>query len=76
MNAMKKWVQEVQPLAAKRSCIPVEQWKDGKLISRFSSIKEASKVTGVYRTSTSDCIHLRRDQAGGFVWRKGSTTKR
>jgi hypothetical protein len=36
---------------------------------RFSSIKEASQLTGINGNSISKCCHRNYAHAGGFVWK-------
>ena len=43
---------------------------EGELMYRYKSIAEASRLTGVRSTSISDCIHERKNSAGGYVWKK------
>ena len=49
---------------------PVAQYDlDGHFISHFSSLKEASAITGVPSSQISAVISSRRKQAGSFQWR-------
>lgn len=44
--------------------------ESGKVIRTFSSMKEASQITGISRTGISYvCTGLGRT-AGGYIWRK------
>lgn len=45
---------------------------NGREISWFRSVCEASKVTGIGRSLISHCINGRIDSAGGFIWEKVS----
>ena len=40
------------------------------LIAEFSSMSEASRKTGVWQQNISKCIAGKREQAGGFIWKK------
>lgn len=42
---------------------------DGVLVKEFDSVNEASKITGIGRGSISECANLKRNKAGGYVWR-------
>lgn len=42
---------------------------DGKLVSVFKSIKEASRTLNIADTHISDCCLGRYKQSGGFVWK-------
>lgn len=49
---------------------PVVQYtKDGELVWKYSSAKEASTKTGICRSSICFCIKGRYKLAGGFIWR-------
>lgn len=49
----------------------VEQWsKDGKtLIARYSSIDEASRVTGISKGNICSCCKDKLKSAGGYRWK-------
>ena len=49
----------------------VEQWSlDGNtFIERYSSIDEASKVTGISKSNICSCCKGKRPYAGGYTWR-------
>lgn len=80
----RKWTKEErikQSLKMKGKPLPKEIYKkheilckqltkDGKLIKVFSSIKEASQLLGIDRSSISNCISGKRPTAGGFKWTK------
>ena len=40
----------------------------GKLVSVFSSQREAARVTGIHREAITMCCEGRRNIAGGFCW--------
>ena len=42
---------------------------DGVLIREFESVNVASKITNIGRGSISQCANLKRNKAGGYVWR-------
>ena len=49
---------------------PVFQLDDmGNMIKRFSSLNEASRETGIQRSSISDALKGRQKRAGGFHWK-------
>jgi len=43
--------------------------KTGQPIAQFSSVSEASKVSGVYKSSIAKVCRCERKQAGGYGWR-------
>lgn len=65
-NKGKKTPEEVCALKYK----PVIQYtKDGKLVQKYSSAKEASAKTGICRSSICFCLKGRYKLAGGFIWK-------
>lgn len=51
--------------------IGVKQYSlNGKLIKEYSSIKEASKETGVFFDGIRKCCNGKRNSAGKFIWKK------
>lgn len=50
----------------------VQKTMDGREISWFRSVCEASRVTGIGRSSISHCVNSHIDSAGGFIWEKVS----
>lgn len=51
--------------------IPIIQYnKSGDIIATFSSIIEASNITGICTDSISGCCSHKRKSGGGFIWRK------
>jgi hypothetical protein len=46
----------------------VAQYKDGKLISVYKSIKEAGKITGIKRTGINNALTGWAQTAGGYTW--------
>ena len=46
--------------------------KDGVVIKEFESINEASRETGICRTSISSTCLGKQRTAGGYLWRKGN----
>lgn len=45
-------------------------------IAEFSSMSQAHKLTGVSVVQIARCVHGEIQQASGFIWEEGSTTKR
>jgi hypothetical protein len=43
--------------------------KDGDLIKTYSSISEASKLTGISKSIIFYCLKGKRKSAGGYIWR-------
>lgn len=43
--------------------------KTGELIAEYSSITEASRQTGCYKTHICACCKGKRKSVGGFIWR-------
>lgn len=59
------------------SPIPVIQYDlERNEIARYDSISQAHKVTGISIVQIARCIHREVNQANGFIWEEGSTTKR
>lgn len=51
--------------------IPIIQYdKTGNIINTYSSIIEASNITGICEDSISKCCIHRRKSGGGYIWRK------
>lgn len=51
--------------------VPIIQYdKNGNIISIYSSIKEASKITKTNIDSISSCCSHKRKSGGGYIWRK------
>jgi hypothetical protein len=51
--------------------IPILQYdKKGNVITSFSSITEASSITGICADSISGCCSHKRKSGGGYIWRK------
>lgn len=51
--------------------IPILQYnKSGDIITTFSSIIEASNMTGICTDSISGCCSHKRKSGGGYIWRK------
>lgn len=42
--------------------------KNGEIISKYSSTKEASEITGICYANISQCCNGKRKSAGGYVW--------
>ena len=42
--------------------------KDGNFVKKYESIIQAQRETGVSNGSIGDCLHGRRNSAGGFKW--------
>lgn len=49
-----------------RECVQID---NGVIIREFDSITNASKVTGIHRTSINACVRGRVKSAGGFTWK-------
>lgn len=47
---------------------------DGSYINKFYSISEASRETGVTRTSIGECCRGERKQTGGYKWKYDTPT--
>ena len=47
----------------------------GKLVRKFRSASEASRVTGISRGMISHCLNGRNKTASGFVWKKLSESQ-
>ena len=43
--------------------------KCGKWLSNYTSVNEASQMTGILKSSISNCLNGRGMTAGGFVWK-------
>lgn len=41
---------------------------EGKWIAEFTSVSEASRITGISKTCISRCCRGEREQTGGFLW--------
>ena len=76
--SVKEWAKKVQPLAAKVSKTKVAQYSlDGTLLAIYESQRNASEITGVCRSSITQCVNHNRKTAGSFKWEyylEGSTT--
>lgn len=48
----------------------VEQWKNGSLIAKYNSLKEAEIATGIGWTGISAVIRGKRHTAGGYNWKR------
>ena len=59
---------EVKPLTPYRSSIN-QFTKSGDYIHTYSTIREASRITGIHESSISNCIKGRSKSAGGYVWK-------
>lgn len=46
--------------------------KDGEVISRFDSMSDAHRITGISQGNISECCNGTRKSAGGYVWKKCS----
>jgi len=44
-------------------------------IAEYSSMSQAHKATGVSIVQIARCVHGEVEQANGFIWEEGSTTK-
>lgn len=47
---------------------PVNKLFNGKVVDRFFSLAEASKITGINIANIDKCLHGYRKSAGGFEW--------
>jgi group I intron endonuclease len=52
-----------------KTCPVIQSDLSGNVIAAFGSVKEASSITGAYRTSIIECCRGTRKSAGGFTWR-------
>ena len=58
------------------SPIPVVQYDlQHHKIAEYDSISQAHKATGISVAQIARCIHGKIQQANGFIWEEGSTTK-
>lgn len=57
-------------LRSPRGNVVVQMSPDGEIITYYKSACEASRYTGIGRSSISHCLNHRASQAGGFIWRK------
>lgn len=48
---------------------PVIQTKDGTVIAKFCSAADASRKTGILRTTITSCCTGTKKSAGGFIWK-------
>ena len=56
--------------------IPVIQYDlQHNKIAEYDSMSQAHKATGVSVVQIARCIHCEVEQANGFIWEEGSTTK-
>jgi len=61
---------EVKPYNQRQGIIkPVLQIKDGIVINRFDSIKEAGRSTNIIASSISDVCRGKNKTTGGYVWK-------
>ena len=61
---------EVKPYNQRQGIIkPVLQIKDGVVINRFDSIKEAGRSTNIIASSISDVCRGKNKTTGGYVWK-------
>jgi hypothetical protein len=47
----------------------IQSFLDGVLITRYISVAEASRKTGVSKSCISRCCRKEREHSGGFLWR-------
>ena len=51
--------------------IKIQQYdKNNNLLNEFSSIREASRITNIARTSIGSNLSNKVQYAGGFIWKK------
>jgi hypothetical protein len=56
--------------------IPVIQYDlQHNKIAEYTSMSQAHKATGVSVVQIARCVHGEVEQANGFIWEEGSTTK-
>lgn len=68
--------QKVKEKKKFESPIPVIQYDlQHNKIAEFSSMSQAHKITGIPVVQIARCIHGEIQQANGFIWEEGSTTK-
>lgn len=66
-------IRHAKKLGLQRECPnrqKVEQWKDGKLIAVYNSLKEAQQITGIGWTGISGVTRGTRKTAGGYNWKR------
>ena len=51
-----------------RKCKPVEQFKNGVLISEYKGVSDASRKSGVPASCISRCCKNIRNSSGGYSW--------
>lgn len=55
---------------------PIAQYDmSGRLVNTYKSTCEASRVTGITRSSISHCVNGRCNSASGFLWKKLSESQ-
>lgn len=72
-----RWVTKIEnnnsPLRAKKISMThayiVRQYKGDVFIKEYPSIIEASKQTGICKSTIARCINGKFRQAGGFIWK-------
>lgn len=42
---------------------------DGKVLARYFSVAEASRISGLSKTCISRCCRKERENSGGFIWK-------
>ncbi len=47
----------------------IQSFLDGNLVSKYISVSEASRKTGVSKTCIARCCRGERENSGGFLWR-------
>ena len=61
---------EIKPYNKIKGIIkPVLQIKDGVVINRFDSIREAGRSTNIIASSISDVCRGKNKTTGGYVWK-------
>lgn len=61
----KKKTKQIKPIVKKAV---FQYTKDGTFIRSFPSAYDASKVTGIHRSSICECCQRKRKTSGGFIW--------
>ncbi len=72
-NNVKFWLGKKRPeigdkVSEKLSKPILQISKDGKLINKFKSTREAVKETGIDRTGIYNCLKGKQKTSGGFTW--------
>lgn len=76
LHYYQKIKQEIKKKKQFEKAIPVIQYDlQYNKIAEYSSMSQAHKITGVSVVQIARCIHKEIQNANGFIWEEGSTTK-